>query len=239
MRASRSSSSWSLRGNGNHEPKNGGHEPRVADDRAVVGLDEDPGVAERRRAHHRRPTLPASSGGSAVPAPGATRRSGDGRVGVLLAGAGDVLGPGRAVPVAQLVAAGRVGVPAGGHRRGGRRRVGAAAAAVRGRLVDEPHAAGCRQLDGGRAPTPARRLPPSAAAGAVPQPAGSLTAAGAARRRRGGRPSTWLPSRRRRRRPTALALQERRDVAAGGTMATTSQPSPDFSVSFAASEEAS
>ena len=89
------------------------HEPRVAQDRAVLGLDEDPGVAERRGAHHRPPTLPAG--------PGAARgcsASGDGRVGVLLAGARHVLGPRRAVPVAQLVAAGRVGVPPGGHASG-------------------------------------------------------------------------------------------------------------------------
>ena len=64
---SRSSSSWSLRGNGNHEPKNAGHEPRVADDRAVVGLDEDPGVADRRGAHRRgRPTGAARRAGQAT-----------------------------------------------------------------------------------------------------------------------------------------------------------------------------
>ena len=34
-------------------PEERGDEPRVAHDRAVFGLDEDPGVAERRRSHHR------------------------------------------------------------------------------------------------------------------------------------------------------------------------------------------
>ena len=41
------------------------------------------------------------------------------RVGELLAGARDTLGPGTAIPVAQLEAAGRVGVPAGENRVAG------------------------------------------------------------------------------------------------------------------------
>ena len=53
------------------------HEPGVTDDGPAVGLDQDPGVAERGGAHR------AAAG----------RASGDGRVGVLLSGARDVLGP--------------------------------------------------------------------------------------------------------------------------------------------------
>ena len=57
-------------------PEEGGHEPRVADDRAVGRLDEDPGLAERRGAHQRSGTrqqrraddepaaLPQATGGS-------------------------------------------------------------------------------------------------------------------------------------------------------------------------------
>ena len=66
-----------------------------------------------RRGRSRSPLMPARPTGG-------RRRSGDGRVGVLLAVARHVLGPRRAVPVAQLVAAGRVVVPAGGHGRRGR-----------------------------------------------------------------------------------------------------------------------
>ena len=62
-----------------HEPRpeEGRHEPRVADDRAVGGLDEDAGLAERCGAHQR---LRCRSG--------IRRRiegSGDRRIGVLLA----------------------------------------------------------------------------------------------------------------------------------------------------------
>src|SRR5215211_6391220 len=61
-----------------------------------------------------RSTRPVCGLGAAVPR---RPRSGDGWVGVLLAVARDVLGPGRPVPVAQLVAAGGIVVPAGRDRR--------------------------------------------------------------------------------------------------------------------------
>ena len=83
-------------------------------DRAGVGLDEDAGLADRRGAHGSRPTRSAA-GDDRVGARRVTAGSGDGRVGVLLAVARHVLGPRRAVPVTQFVAARRVGVPAGGH----------------------------------------------------------------------------------------------------------------------------
>ena len=255
IRASRSSLSWSLRGKGNQEPKKAGTEPRVADDRAVVGLDEDPGVAERRRSHHRRSNLPIT---------GEARRgrpvgSGDGRVGVLLAGARHVLGPRRAVPVAQLEAAGRVGVPPGRDRRRARR------AGRRARRAGLTRRGPCRATGGRRrraGPLPHElvepgsvddgpQLPALLAAGAAPQPdgsAGELADPDAL-----GELSACSP-----------AAEEAAHVLVGsvddvleevddavsrfrnavtslpvGTMATTSQPSPDFSVSLAASVDAS
>ena len=107
--SSRSSSSWSLRGNTNHEPKNAGtnHGSQTIEPWSVsMRMPAWPSDVARIIAGDR-----GAAGGRVA------GRSGDGRVGVLLAAARHVLGPRRAVPVAQLEAAGRVGVPAGGHRR--------------------------------------------------------------------------------------------------------------------------
>src|SRR5262245_54887589 len=74
-------------------------------------------MIEEARWRRWRPVWQGTAGGA-----GDRRDSGDGRVGVLLAGPGHVLGPLRAVPVAQLVASRRIGVPAGGCGRGRRLR---------------------------------------------------------------------------------------------------------------------
>ena len=175
MRASTSSSSSSLRGNGNHEPRNAGTnhgsqtiEPWSDSIRIpACPMDGRPIMAVGRRPSH------------------ADAASGDGRVGVLLAVARHVLGPRRAVPVAQLVAAGRVVVPAGGHRRRGRlgrrrrRRCGSGGAVVVS--APQPDEVGrcssptrCRSRRTG----PTTCCPRRPASGAVPHPDGSLVAAG-------------------------------------------------------------
>ena len=75
----------------------------------------------------------------------AALRSGDGRVGVLLACPRDVLGPRRAVPVAQLEATGRVGVPARRAPTGvGRRRPPVAPTRSTTSDSDEPPSRSCR-----------------------------------------------------------------------------------------------
>ncbi len=110
----------SLRGKTNHEPKKAGtnHGSQTIVPRSR--LDQDAGVAERGGAHRLRWLLPAR-----VHSRRPGRASGDGRVGVHLALAGDVLGPRVAVPVPQLVAVDGSGYQPAGDRGGrarGRRR---------------------------------------------------------------------------------------------------------------------
>ena len=98
---SSSASSWSLRGNTNHEPKNAGtNQGSHRIDPAAVSM--------------RMPAWPIEVAAACAGA------SGDRRIGVLLTGPRDVLGPLVAVPVPQLEATGRVGVPTRWRRgRGG------------------------------------------------------------------------------------------------------------------------
>ena len=139
------------------------HEPGIAQDRDPAGLDQDAGVADRGRTHVR----------------GAASRSGNRRVGELLTRTRHVLGPRRAVPVTQLVAARRVGVPAGRHGRLGGGRLadaGSTAAPVRRRGSRRP-----ARPHGSRHGSPAARSTSSVwrSSGAAPQPAGSSTASAA------------------------------------------------------------
>ena len=140
-------------------------------------------------------------------------RSGDGRVGVLLAGARDVLGPGRPVPVAQLVATGGVGVPAGRHRRAWWARCRRPAC---WRPASMRTSRRCRRrwTSTSWRPSPDASVPVDA--GAVPHPAGSLTAGSSAGRRRRVRRLVAVDSRFRK---AVMSLP-------AGTIATTSQPSP-------------
>ena len=146
---------------GEREPRSEerGHEPGIAQDRNPARLDEHTGMADGGRPHQAVDLKRLGSGTERFRP--SHRRSGDRRVGELLTGARDVLGPGVAIPVAQLVATRRIGVPTGRHRRT-RPAAGSAAAGSSG--------------DGRRRPAPrpsgsVSRSPPAA----VPHPAGSST----------------------------------------------------------------
>ena len=224
MRSSSSSSSWSLRGNTNHEPKNAGHEPRVAHDRAVGGLDEDAGVAERRGAHRSRDARQRR--------PGRRRRSGDGRVGVLLAGRGTRARSSRCRPSS----AARSGPPGRRTSRPGTdgRRRGRGGLAAVGCCCERPEPRGGSRRRRSppasapvvvvvarrrrRAPSrPSRRRSSSAAERRATRPRRSwFAAATPSRPSRRPRTSPHRRRRRRRRPPRSVAAQVGDDVGAGG-----------------------
>ena len=136
---------------GEREPRSEerGHEPGIAQDRNPARLDEQTGMADGGRPHQ----AVAGTPGSAPYG----RASGDRGIGELLTGARHVLGPGGAVPVAQLVATRRIGVPA---RQGPRTRPVQVAAAGSSATA---------------ATTGSGSDSVSVASGAVPHPAGSST----------------------------------------------------------------